>query len=101
MRMLAMIYRVLLASSWIVYASELKMLTLNLVPNKLDVPWFLEVQKSMSFELDPFSLKVINFLQVRTLAILQLAILENQKSGNLDRQMLHDRFSKCGRYECG
>ena len=85
MRMLAMIYRVLLASSRIVYASELKMLTLDVVPDKLDVPWFLVVQISMSFELDPFSLKVINFLQVRTLAILQLAILENQNSENLNR----------------
>lgn len=75
MRTLARIYRVLLASSWIVYASESKMLTLNFVPNELDVPRFLMVQKSMSFEWNSFSLKVINSLQVRTLAILQLALL--------------------------
>lgn len=89
MRTLAMMYRVLLTSSWVLYTSESKLLTLNLVPNKFDVPWFLVVQKSMSFEWNSFSLKVINFLQVRTLAILQLALLENQESGNLDRQMLY------------
>jgi hypothetical protein len=43
------------------------MLTLNLVPNKLDVPPFLVVQKSMSFEWNSFSLKALDFLQVRTL----------------------------------
>jgi len=62
------------------------MLTLNIVPNKFDVPWFLVVQTSMSFEWNSFSLKVINFLQVRTLAILQPALLENQECENLDRQ---------------
>jgi hypothetical protein len=68
------------------------MLTLNLVPNKLDVPPFLVVQKSISFEWNSFSLKALDFLQVRTLAILQLFLLENHESGSLDRQMLYDGF---------
>lgn len=86
MRTLAVMYRVLFTSSWIVYANEW-MLTLNLVPNKVDVPPFLVVQKSLSFEWSSLSLKVLGFLQVKFLAILQLVLLEYQESGDLDRHM--------------